>query len=667
MDFFEAQDRSLARSKWLMFYFFSAVVLIIAAVYFAVTAGVFFYHYKVGAQNSPACFSAVRIMWTALGVLPLVCLGSLWRITQLRRSGGSGVALSLGGRRIPANTGRPEERQLRNVVEEMAIASGLPVPQVYVLDRESGVNAFAAGFGFDDAVIGVTRGALEQFDREELQGVVAHEFSHILNGDMRLNTMLCGWVYGIVMLTILGRGFWQLIKGDDSGDGGGRVRWGRSRGGGGGGSGNSKGGGALILAIILVAVLITIIGFIGEFFARLIQAAVSRQREYLADASAVQFTRNPEGIGNALRRIGGIPRYSILRNPNASEFAHSFFAHSLRSEVSFLATHPPLGRRISRVLKDWKGDYLKPRLQPEPKHAKAPRQKPRTGFGGALGPVSGRGTGFQQMLTAGLFMRCLGQLRVRGQEFVHEVKERLDAEWLGVMDDPEKCPALFLALIYQLEEAGVSPLTADLLGHFPGYLEWVDTFVAKLSGLGRGERLIMTELIAARLSDALIEPERDKYIACVEALVQADEKVTSFELACLQMVRRQLLKDSAFAPVRQDASQVIQAACVLTTRLVAETALKGADAASILQTVSRQAPYFMNQLEPVDDVDHVQIAEAFGILARTPFGIRKQFLEVCERIVAADQQATMEEVELLRAIAIGIGVPAAPIFPEEEA
>lgn len=668
MDFFEAQDDALARSKSLIIYFFLAVALIIVAVYFAVTAGFFFYAHKTGAATLPPLFDGLRMTLTAAGVIPLIGLGSLWRITQLRREGGAGVADALGGRRIDASTRRPDERKLRNIVEEMAIASGLPVPQIYVMERESGINAFAAGFSHDDAAIGVTRGAIEQLDRDELQGVVAHEFSHILNGDMSLNTKLSGWVFGIVMLTLLGRGFWRLIKGDEAGGsrstGRGFYVGGTRRSRGGGSSGDSKGGGALILAIILVAVLVTIIGFIGEFFTRLIQAAVSRQREYLADASAVQFTRNPEGIGNALRRIGGISRYSSVQHPNASEFAHSFFARSMFGGVSFLATHPPLKRRINAVLKDWRGDYLKPR--PQPKRAAKASKKAKPGPrmpGGGIGRSPSGGDNFQQMLTAGLFMRSLGQLRENSRARAEKIREQLETDWPEVFEDVDQVPAFLLALLYAKDEATASKQRAHLETNFPDYVEAVQAYAKKLDQLGRSERLILTELLAARLPDALIESERGDWLECLETFVEADKAVQPFEIACLQMARRSLLKSSNYAPARQDNRRIVDAARVLATRIAAET--EAADSADILANAARQAPYFMNQIKPAEATDAAAVENALTVLSQTPLGIRKQFLEICERIVAADKKASIEEVELLRAIAIGIGVPAAPLLDSD--
>lgn len=670
MDFFEAQDNALARTKWLVFYFFAAVVLIIVAVYLAVTAGVFYYHHKAGLSEAPQLISFLRIILTSSVVIPMICMGSFWKISQLRSKGGGGVAEALGGRKITSSTKRANERKLRNVVEEMAIASGLPVPEVYILDRESGINAFAAGFSFNDAAVGITRGALEQFDRDELQGVVAHEFSHILNGDMQLNTRLSGWIHGIIMLTLLGRGFWRLIGGGDSdNDGGGGIYigGGRSRGGGGGGS-DSKGGGAgaLILAIILVAVLITIIGFIGEFFARLIQASVSRQREFLADASAVQFTRNPEGIGNALRRIGGFHRHAIVGHPNTSEFAHSFFSSSLKSGVSIWATHPPLDQRISKIVKDWKGDFLKPRPRPKPETPRKKETQQRSPFGGIAGRNAGENSDFQKMLTAGLFMRCLGELKTNSQAYAQKIHAKLQVNWPEAFEDAEASPALLLSLLHHTDGASAAKQLEVLESSYPDFSESITHFAKKLKELDRSERLIMIGILADRLPEALIESERREFIECVEAFVAADEKVTPFEIACLQTVRRSLLKESDFAPKRHANDAIVEAASILATRLLAETRIEGLSANDILESASKQAPYFMNLLGTAESVDPASIAKAFDTLASSHFGIRKQFLAICERIVAADKKASIEEVELLRAIAIGIAVPAAPILPEIE-
>jgi Zn-dependent protease with chaperone function len=231
------------------------------------------------------------------------------------------VARELGGTLVGTESTNPAHRRLRNVVEEIAIASGVPVPEIYVLDKETGINAFAAGYTPADAAIAVTRGALEHLTRDELQGVIAHEFSHVLNGDMRLNIRLMGVLFGILVLAIAGR---EVLR--------------HSRGG-----GDKKGG-----AIVMIALVVMIVGFAGLFFGRLIKAGVSRQREFLADASAVQFTRQSAGIGGALKKIGGLPQGSKFEAADPEQASHMLFGDGV-GYSSLFATHPPLHERIRRI------------------------------------------------------------------------------------------------------------------------------------------------------------------------------------------------------------------------------------------------------------------------------------------------------------------------------
>jgi Zn-dependent protease with chaperone function len=226
---------------------------------------------------------------------------------------------------------------LLNVVEEMALASGTPTPPVYLMDREDGINAFAAGFSPNDAVIGVTRGTATRLDRDELQGVIAHEFSHILNGDMRLNLRLMGLLHGILIIGMLGYFILRMSF----------FSQGRRR------SRDGKDG----VPIVVIGAGLAVIGFAGTFFGNLIKAAVSRQREFLADASAVQFTRHPDGIAGALKKIGGFAQGSSIENPNAPIASHMFFGRATSGFNAMFATHPPLAERIRRVDPSWDGEF----------------------------------------------------------------------------------------------------------------------------------------------------------------------------------------------------------------------------------------------------------------------------------------------------------------------
>lgn len=279
--------------------------------------------------------------WVSFTVLAAVTVAVLFKWQQLK-AGGRAVAESLGGIRLLPDSQDPLQRRLLNVVEEMALAANTPVPPVYLLP-EQGINAFAAGYSPADAVIGVTQGCLEHLNREELQGVIAHEFSHILNGDMRMNIRLIAILNGILFLGHIG---YYMLRGSSRA---GAIRA-SSR-----SSGNNKnngGGGIVLLALGLV-----VIGYVGSFFGNLIKAAVSRQREFLADASAVQFTRNPRGIAGALKAIGSHSVSSKIKNQNADENSHLFFGEAISRWASIFATHPPLSTRIKRLEPHWNGKY----------------------------------------------------------------------------------------------------------------------------------------------------------------------------------------------------------------------------------------------------------------------------------------------------------------------
>ncbi len=342
MDFFEHQERARRGTIWLVGYFIVAVALVVVAVYAAAVGIIGFIEWK---QNEgqirlwiPELFAAV----TAATLL-VIFTGSIYKIWQISGSG-EHVAQSLGGREVQANTRDLGERVLLNVVEEMALASGTPVPPVYLLNDEEGINAFAAGTTPQNAVVGVTRGAVNTLTRDQLQGVIAHEFSHILNGDMRLNIRLMGWLHGILLLALIGYTILRVVGH------GGSYRSSSSS-----SSSNKKNDGGLVIVLLLSAAALIVIGYVGVFFAQLIKAAVSRQREYLADASAVQFTRNPDGISGALKKIGGWQDHSKIRAASAEEASHMFFSSAMLS--SMFATHPPLPDRIKRIDPQFNGQF----------------------------------------------------------------------------------------------------------------------------------------------------------------------------------------------------------------------------------------------------------------------------------------------------------------------
>jgi len=332
LNFFEHQDRARRQTRRLTVIFILAVITIVAAIdgVLLLVAGMSVREPAAAPLSLGALVQANLPLLTGGAVTTLLVIGlaSLFKITTLRAGGGQ-VARQLGGTLVDSDPRDANRRRLRNVVEEIALASGVPVPEIYVLEQEAGINAFAAGYSPSDAAVAVTRGALEKLDRNELQGVIAHEFSHILNGDMRINIRLMGALFGILLLALIGRRV--LIH----------ARFGRS----------DKNG----AAVVLVAFGLMAIGYIGLFFGRWIKAAVSRQREYLADASAVQFTRDPDGIAGALKKIAVYSDASYL-NTDTEEVSHMLFGNGQR--MALLSTHPPLNERIARVDPDFRPEGL---------------------------------------------------------------------------------------------------------------------------------------------------------------------------------------------------------------------------------------------------------------------------------------------------------------------
>src|SRR5690554_4621861 len=323
--FFQRQANARRNTGLLVALFLSAVILITLAV---CLVGYALTRSEASSLPFHLWLTSRHGLVTAAAVVLLVGLTSLVRWIDLA-GGGSRVAHMVGARLIEPDTRDSQERMLRNIVEEMSVASGVPVPDLYVMDNETGINAFVAGYTPGEAVMVVTQGALAQLTRDELQGVVGHEFSHILNGDMRLNVRLIALLAGILMVGQIG---YFMVRAGFYSSGRSRNRDGRAQ-----------------AAMGLIGLALMVIGYVGVFFGRLIQAAVSRQREMLADASSVQFTRNPEGIGSALFKIGMASGY-LDTTSHASDMNHMCFGESARMKfTSLLASHPPVNERINAI------------------------------------------------------------------------------------------------------------------------------------------------------------------------------------------------------------------------------------------------------------------------------------------------------------------------------
>lgn len=516
MNFFEHQDQARNQTRKLVILFSLAVLAIIVAVDLLLLA-VFAYSTTDGMAAQPDVFSR-EFLLGHLDVILLISLftGGLIGLASLIRSqklkaGGSVVARQMGGTPVEPETKDPLKRRLRNVVEEIAIASGVPVPDIYVLEEETGINAFAAGYSTSDAAVAVTRGTLETLNRDELQGVIAHEFSHVHNGDMRLNIRLIGILFGILALTIVGR----ILMHSSAG------------------ARNRKGG-----AIVFVGLAIMLIGYIGVFFGRWIKASVSRQREFLADASAVQFTRHPQGIGGALKKIAASQAGARL-NADTEEVGHMLFASGFASRM--MATHPPIEERIKAIDPSFRTEELQKIRDEMARHAQAKqaeaeeaaqekkeKRQPAGGpLGGMLDPdkmIENIGQpGTEQILAAVLLAESIPRPL---ENAAHSSEWAMELICMLLMDEDNEIRRRQLDMV------------ADDLG--PESERQIRTLLEAGIGLKDEQRLPLMEMAFPNIRHRP-HTEVDRLLALVEKLIHADGKVDAFEYALARLLRTQIM------------------------------------------------------------------------------------------------------------------------------
>ena len=512
MDFFAQQARVRGSSRRLVVLFVLAVVAIVAAIDAVVwlTMG----HHAAGgepvASNLPLLFASSAAVIAGIG------FSSLFRIMSLS-SGGKAVAESVGAVPVPPDTRDPQLRRLRNVIEEVAIAAGVPVPDIYLMADEAGINAFAAGYSASDAAVCVTRGCLDKLSRDELQGVIAHEFSHVLNGDMRLNIRLMGLLFGILVLAIVGR----------------RVIWF-------GGSGNRRGGGQ----VWLIGLALMVVGYIGYFFGRLIQAAVARSRESLADASAVQFTRQTDGITGALKKIAIFAEGSTLQVANKQEVAHMLFGEAGTFNALF-ATHPPLLQRIRALEPGFREEDLA-RLAVSLQHptATAPATPAADKPAATQGVVPGMAmpSALPAVLAGGAVVG--GTASAPRFQRAASVRQAMPSALTGAVQQPESALAVMLALAMSTE-AALQPaqrrIVADAFGD--DVLQTVQAFNGEVAQLPPIARLPLASLAFPALKQ-LPEGRQQTLLVALDALVKADGRVDLNEYCLARLLRLQLKEAS---------------------------------------------------------------------------------------------------------------------------
>lgn len=634
MDFFQQQDYARRQSRRLVVLFVLSVVAIILTLYLlaALAMGETTAEPGIHAERPP---QAATIWYPELflavagGTLLVISLGSIYKIAELS-AGGQKVALLLGGRQIPPQTTDLAERRLLNVVEEMSLASGVPVPPVYVLDHEPGINAFAAGHQPADAVVAVSRGCLAYLTREELQGVVGHEFSHILNGDMRLNLRLIGIVHGILILAILG---YYLLRASQFS----------------GGDSRKKDGAA---AMALAGLALVVLGYLGVFFGNLIKSAISRQREYLADASAVQFTRYPGGIAGALKKIGGLAEGSRINDGHAQEISHMFFANALTAAwINLLATHPPLVDRIRQIEPDFDGRF--------------PSVSPLRAFPEPVSPARPTATAAIAGFDSSAAMAKVGQPGVEEIHRAESILTGVPTTVIALARDPYTARVLIWSLLLDRQDAAVRLRQQTVLaqGLDPKLSGILSAISPAVDGLDPAVRLPLVDLAAPALK-GLSPAQYAVFRDSVEQLCRADERLDLFEY-CLRCVLFSYL-DVHFGlarvpKIRYDGLSALQRPLALVLSALARVGAKDESAAGLAFHAATRGLLEGASLLPAEACSLAAFDRTLRELAQAAPLVKKKILAACSACIAADRRAEVTERELLRAIAAVLACPMPPL------
>lgn len=677
MDFWQSQSEALRRTLVLVGLFSVAVVLIIIAVYFAVTLTLLF-TFDFGSSRSAAgdpppslvsqLFHPRLLAAIAGGTILIILGGTVFKINDLRK-GGSAVAMLMGGVPVPIDSKDPDDRKLINVVEEMSIASGCPLPSIFVMRRERAINAFAAGYTPTDAAICVSQGAISLLSREELQGVVAHEFSHIVNGDMRLNINLMGVLHGILQIGLLGSVLMYASMG-------GEHRHRRS---------SREGGGAAVQLLVLGAVLFAI-GYIGVFFAKIIKAAVSRQREFLADAAAVQYTRYPQGLAGALKKIGGLDRGSRLDASHVEEASHFFFHDALSGSLlgnmgGVLSTHPPLTMRIRRIEPSFDGDYpsveglgeipLIDQITPSDKgKIKPPEVKPLPGRfqtvkPGQAGPVPPPVAAIPKefAITGAAILANVGNPSPEQLGYARELLSAIPESLREECRQAVTARAIVFAILVLRSGGNAQSLSPGI----PLELhEDVARLAEEIAPLKKETHLPLVELSLGALRQ-LSADDAPAFLRALKTFIREDKRVTLLEFCVESMVSRQIdpvrrlrgnrgVQYYAVQGLKKEVSVLLSALaqCGAPSRRSADEAFRAG-----LAEFGKRAEGM--ELLPGPDCTPDGIDAAFDHVAQASPFVKKQILKACVAVVNADEKLTIEEAELLQAISNNLDCPMPPL------
>lgn len=657
MDFFEHQERAKRNTLLLTFFFAVAVVLIIFAVYLVLA---FFFLSSINGRPPAAAtdwlasitrlWDPVFFLYTAIGTFVIISTGTIYKISRLS-AGGDAVARMFGARPLNLQTSAPAERRLLNVVEEIAIASGMPVPRVYLLDEES-INAFAAGFSTRDAIIGVTRGCMTLLSRDELQGVIAHEFSHILNGDMRLNLRLMGVLHGILVISLIGWWIFRISSQSSRSGVSGSVR--------------KKGGNTIV--ILLAGLSLMIIGYIGVFFARLIKSAVSRQREFLADAASVQFTRNPEGIAGALKKIGGFITGGEITNPNAEDASHFFFADGLkRSFFNLMSTHPPLTERICRIDPAFDGTFPETSLK-----MTFVADDEISSMDAATARMTDNGQSSVRSITLDpdSAMKSVGRMDAESLHTAGRWLASLPTVIRSAAREPTSARALIMAMLL----SGNNEIRNKQLLYLKDNTE-ENIYNAVLALIPTVEKippewfLPLADLSTATLR-TLRASDLKMFAEQLRRLVESDGTITLFEYMMQSMVTAHIKswtrRDQENVFPSSDLKRYLPSMyAILSTLAYFGNDNDAAAARAFTAGVKRLPITEQPTILPKQQCGLTQVDRALSTLGSSAPGIKKYFLDACCACITHDGKVNISEAELLRAVAAILDCPVPPFLPTE--
>ncbi|MCL2162589.1 MAG: M48 family metallopeptidase [Betaproteobacteria bacterium] len=617
MDFFAAQHSAQRKSRWLVFWFVLAVTSIVVLVYLSLVLSI-----QYMGEDVSLLWNGELFFWICLLVGGGIGVASLFRIWQISRHGGALIATQLGGRRVSRQTNDPAERRLLNVTDEMAIAAGIPAPVVYVLEEETGMNAFAAGLSTRDCVIGATRGLLEAMNRDELQGVIGHEISHIVNGDSRLNLKLIGVLFGINAITIVGRGL-ARARGKNAGP------------------------------IVMFGLLLCAIGSIGFFCGRIIQAAVSREREYLADASAVQFTRHPPGLAAALQKLQ--TSGSEIQHPKAAAASHLFFGacgSATAFLTSFFATHPPLSERIQR---------LDSRRQPLQSGQSTPAaavgdNRPGSSLADPHAAMLVAPSGVAAMASVGVPEGFSSTSIAHAQSLLANLPESLRQQARQLTGAIGVVGGLFFSRQSEVRRQQEELLPATALPVAQALYQWLSAQPEQ----GAHYRLVWLDLALPTLHEAS-ESVIGQVLDMAKALIHADGRISSSEFALYSLLCGALLPPSARRAKRGELRpEQLDRDIANLLGLIAYAGhedLETTDAA--YQAAMACSPARVERPLPEKTaISLTTISQSLAHLALAAPPYRKRLLHACVVAIRYDGKITPVENELLRAFAQSLDCPA---------